>query len=262
MLSDTAVNIAELAGKVSNFANVMAQNSTRIESTTTLAVEQSKEGIESVQHTIKVSREVGSLYQNLLTTLKDLNAKGANMRRILELLDTISDETHLLSLNAAIEAAGAGVYGERFNVVAQEVKDLASRSSKASQEVILIVSEIEEAANIAVKLVDDGSRKAKEMEMVAGRAGQVIDGMGSISEEAQEQANSINTVTRDVVELGEVIKRATFAQKTSSEQVLTALNGLSVVAQESLEGSNQVSMSAWSLEELVEKLNSSLVTSN
>ena len=85
---------------------------------------------------MKHLKDHSSLKTAPISILNEFSLKSAKMRTILDLLKSIAAETHLLSLNASIEAAGAGEQGVRFGVVAQEVKHLATRSSSASKEVV------------------------------------------------------------------------------------------------------------------------------
>ncbi len=259
-LSETAANIAELANKVRLSTESVVTGSTQIEQTTLLSVNQSQQGVVAVERTVRVSTELASLYQQLMATLNDLNAKSANMRRILQLLGSIAGQTHLLSLNAAIEAAGAGQHGERFKVVAQEVKNLATRSSKANQEVINIIQEIESATRQAVVVAEEGYQKAGEMEQVVGHAGVVIEGMREVSIQSQQQAYTIKAAVQEVNVLTQTIESATSQQRQASEQVLKALNGLSVVAQQNAVGSTIISSSAINLEKVSQDLNLTLAT--
>jgi methyl-accepting chemotaxis protein len=257
-LSSTARNIAELAGQVRQAAETVAGESQQIELTTAQTATQSEKGRKAVGQTVAVSGEVGLLYNQLLDTMNDLNTRHNKMRRILDLLGAIASETHLLSLNAAIEAAGAGEYGERFGVVAHEVKDLAARSSQASQEVVTIVREIEDVTRQAVLSAQDGFHKAREMEEVAAQAGSVIEEMRQLSERAHEQANTISGSAQEMQELSKIIKNATEQQRSANQQVMTALSGLSVIAQQTASGSTNVSQTAVNLEMVSTRLNMTL----
>lgn len=261
-LSVTAANIDELTDEVSRTAHKVASDSRQIAETTNLSVAQSEKGLVSARRTLEVSREVGGLYQHLLATMNELTAKNARMRHILNLLKSIADETHLLALNASIEAGGAGVFGERFSVVAQEVKNLASRSAGASKEVFGIVREVEEAALAAESSAHSGYTKAKEMEVAVGETEQVIGEMRQIAEHSQAQASSISQATSTVKTLTEQIKASTAQQRKSSEQVTEALTGLTIVAKQSASGSQLVSATALSLEQMSHNLNETLVTTN
>jgi methyl-accepting chemotaxis protein len=257
-LSSTARNIADLAGQVRQAAETVAGESQQIELTTAQTATQSEKGRKAVGQTVAVSGEVGLLYKQLLDTMNDLNTRHNKMRRILDLLGAIASETHLLSLNAAIEAAGAGEYGERFGVVAHEVKDLAARSSQASQEVVAIVREIEDVTRQAVLSAQDGFHKAREMEEVAAQAGSFIEEMRQLSERAHEQANTISGSAQEMQELSEIIKNATEQQRSANQQVMTALSGLTIIAQQSASGSTNVSQTAVNLEMVSTRLNMTL----
>ena len=259
-LSATAINIADLARQVRQAAETITGESRQIEATTARTSAQSEKGRGAVGQTVAVSSEVGQLYQQLLATMDELNTRHHKMRRILDLLGSIAAETHLLSLNAAIEAAGAGEYGERFGVVAHEVKDLASRSSQASKEVVTIVHEIEEVTGQAITSAQDGFRKAREMEEVAAQAGTVIEEMRQLSEEAHEQAFNISDSAKKMQELSGIIKNATEQQRTANQQVLNALSGLTVIAQQTASGSTNVSKTAVNLEKVSARLSVTLVS--
>lgn len=257
-LSATAQNINDLAKQVSLAAETITSESQQIEFTTAQTSSQSEKGRNAVAQTVAVSEEVGQLYNQLLETMNELNSRHNKMRRILDLLGSIASETHLLSLNAAIEAAGAGEYGERFGVVAHEVKDLAARSRQASQEVVTIVQEIEDVTRQAVLSAQDGFHKAREMEEVAAQAGSVIEEMRQISEQAHEQASTISSSAQNMQELSAVIKNATEQQRSANQQIMQALSGLTVIAQQTASGSNAVSQTAVNLEKVSARLNLTL----
>jgi methyl-accepting chemotaxis protein len=257
-LSSTAAQIAQMTEQVGAFTDMMAEDSSQIDRTTSLSVKRGSEGIESVQNTVIATREVAGLYQELSRTLEELNLKSVNMRKILDLIDNLSSETHLLSLNAAIEAAGAGPYGERFNVVAQEVKELANRSGKANNEAKALMEEFEAVNLKAVSLTDNGFQKASAMENVVDNTREIIAGLVSVVNHAQEQASSIVQVTMSVLELTDVIRTSTVQQRSASEQVLSSLTGLRVVAQQNAEASRMVSNTATRLEEVSLSLSKSL----
>jgi methyl-accepting chemotaxis protein len=258
-LSNTTANIADMSKQVYEAVNSVSTDSLRIEQTATLALSRSEQGQQNVVKTIRVSEKVAELYQALLEIMNELNTKNANMRRIIELLGAIAVETHLLSLNAAIEAAGAGQFGERFAVVAQEVKNLASRSSAASNEVVDIIKEISDTTARATTTALAGYEKASEMRETARQSGEVIEGMRRVSEECQVQAITINRNAYQVRELSEIIKNATRQQQIASTQVLSALSGLSVIAQQGSMGSNLVSATASNLEQVSNDLNIQLL---
>jgi methyl-accepting chemotaxis protein len=257
-LSNTAAGIAKLSAKISEVAVGVATDSQQIEQTTGLSAEQSQQGVAALNSAIQVSEELALLYQQLMETFNTLRSKATNMRRILELLHSITTETHLLSLNAAIEAAGSGQNGTRFRVVAQEVKNLALRSSQSNQEVIGIVRELESVVDEALTSVESGHHKTEEMKEVVGEASTVIEKMRTVSEHSQQQANTINQAVQEAKVMMDEIKFATSQQQNASQQVCEVLNGLSVVAQQTAVGSNLVALTAVDLEKLSNQLNLAL----
>jgi methyl-accepting chemotaxis protein len=254
-LSHTANSISDMAGQVNEAAEKIDRESREIEETTTISVERTKDGINAIEETVVASKSVAQKYQLLMEAMQSFALKSQDMRRILELLSNIATETHLLSLNAAIEAAGAGEYGVRFGVVAQETKNLAMRSSSASKEVVEIVNQVEETINSTMKIAQEGYDNSVIMEMVSNQSQEVILEMGDAVKSAFIQAGSIRGGIKNVLELAYVIKLATAQQQTASQQVLQSVRELSAVAEQFAQNSTTVSSSADNLEDLSSELN-------
>ena len=256
-LSGTATNIDKMANDIKEAAGLAAGGGQQIEKISNLSVIQSEQGMLTLNSTVTLSYELAMLYQQLLLTITELKTKSTNTRRILEVLKSLSEETHLLALNAAIEAVGAGQYGERFKVVAQEVKRLATRSAQSNSEVAEIVRQVESATLEALQAAENGYQKALEMEESVNQTGQVFGKMREVAETSQLQVSEVLAAVKRVNGLSEIIRAATNQQRDASQQVSQALNGLSTVARQSAEASSQVSSAAGSLELLSYNLNKS-----
>jgi methyl-accepting chemotaxis protein len=257
----TSSFIAELAQQVNTAVRTVAEDSKQIEETTSLSASQSQQGLEAVNQTSQVSREVGALYQQLQEATIELNNKSSSMQRVLKLISGISGETHLIALNAAIEAAGAGVAGERFRVVAQEVRNLAQRANEASQEVVGIIDEVAQVVTDITEIASEGHEKASRLEKVVGEAGTVIGQMREVAEHSRQQARYISQAARQVGEANSIIESSTHQQKITVTQIMQALQGLNMVAQQNAAGSRQVSTTSTNLEMVSQELNRSLATS-
>lgn len=258
-LSAAASQIKQIVYQVEKATTSMTQDSHRIENTTTNSVVQAREGLRAVSQTLEVSQDVSELYRELLVKTEYLAQRSNQMRQILQLLDSISEETHLLSLNAAIEAAGAGEFGERFAVVAGEVKNLSQRSKKAGQDVVKIVEEISSYSYELMQVARSGSKRANQLEEIAYQTGQRIEELQKVARQAQEQANSITRKAEEVENLTQIIHISTAQQSSASEQVLLSLNDLMEVTQQGANGSEVVAKTAHFLEELSHTLNKTLV---
>jgi methyl-accepting chemotaxis protein len=259
-LTLTAGNIAEVVVQANVSTDQLIEMGRQIARTTDTAVTQSGKGLTAIQHSYSIQTNFNNLYSDLITTLEQLTAKSANTRRILVLLQQLASETHLLSLNASIEAAGAGEYGERFSVVAQEVKRLATRSSHAGQEVVAIVTEVDQGIQSVQTLVTKGVAEIELMTGAIRQVQEVIEEMKKVSLNSKEQADPINLLTEQLNELAVVTKTTTAQQRAATQQVLESLDQLGKVARNNTDGSEQVSYAAVHLEEASGKLKTVLTT--
>lgn len=257
-LSATASQIKQIVYQVEKATTAMTQDSHEIASTTNASVEQAHIGLRTISETLTVSQQVAELYRELLVKTEQLADRSNHMRQILQLLDGISGETHLLSLNAAIEAAGAGQYGDRFGVVAAEIKKLSERSRKAGQDVAGIVEEISNFSQELRYVAQNGSNRADQLEAVAYQTGQWIDQLQKVAYQAQNQANSITKKAEEVENLTQIIHISTSQQSSASEQVLLSLNELLEVARQGASGSELVVNTARFLEDLSHTLTQAL----
>jgi methyl-accepting chemotaxis protein len=253
-LGTAATHIAELAEQVSQAAAAMGDHTEEIEVSTQQAASQTELGLAAAESTVTTSEEVAGLYEGLLVTTEDLATKTAEMQRIMTLTGTIATEIHLLSLNAAIEAAGAGQHGDRFRVVAQAVKDLAQRSFTASTEVIGVVSQVEAAVQLATASTQQGFEKARKMAQIARRTGDVITGLQHVADRSQNQAVLIASMLDEVQGQIKTIRTATFQQKHASHQVQNALHELNDLAKDVAQGSKVISNNSEELRGTAEHL--------
>jgi methyl-accepting chemotaxis protein len=257
-----AQQVAQLSQQVSDAVNRATAASAQIKTTTSRAAQQSERGLEAVRQTVEQSREGESFYKHLLETMQELSAKGNSTRGILELISGLAAETHLLALNASIEAAGAGEYGQRFNVIAQEVKNLANRSAASSRDVVKVIQEMEQGLTTTMELASDGYSKAQGIAGKANLAGEVIQELLAISLQSQAQAVTIDQATEQVGELIELIQEAALEQHQAGQNLLNGFSSLSKVARQNAEGSQLVSTTAITLEKVSHTLTNALTNSS
>jgi methyl-accepting chemotaxis protein len=258
-LSQTATHIFTLATQVSTEVAQAAQASLNIKQSTDQVVWQAEMGRAATTRTLELSQGLSQFYQHLIEVMQSLSHKTSQMQAVATLLDSLAQETHLLSLNAAIEAASLDHEGERFGVIAQEVKTLANNSGKSSQEAGRLVAEIQEIMSLALQEAQHGQEQLQGMVQTAKHAGGVIEVLGGFSAESAQQAHSIIRVAQQAQELASLIKLTTSQQDTASQQVLGALTELTVIASQSSEGSGLVFATSAKLEELTQELHVALV---
>jgi methyl-accepting chemotaxis protein len=215
-LSRTACQIAQSADRVAHSAEENLGSAEAAHQ----AVNETVAGMETL------AGKVRALAERILT----LGEKGQQIGKIVNIIKDFADDTHLLALNASIEAAGAGEYGKRFAVVAAEVKRLAERVVQATGEIRTLVGEVQAATNSAVMAVEDGAREAERGSITAGRSGAALD--------------QILRQVQATVELAQQISLATQEQNQASEQVARTMHSVTLVAHQVAAGSQQSTMAA------------------
>ena len=172
--------------------------------------------------------------EQIRVNIHDLANKSVQIGEIVEVIDDIAEQTNLLALNAAIEAARAGEAGKGFAVVADEVRKLAERSSKATKEISELVSMIQENTKVSVQSVETGSEKA-------ANAGTTFE----------EILKLVNQSAAKVTE----IAAASEQQSAQAEEVLQAVGNIASVTEETAAGIEETATTATDLAEMAETLN-------
>ena len=133
-----------------------------------------RKGAAVAQQTVEVMRALATQMQEAVKGIEALDNQSQVIGTNIKTISGIAEQTNLLALNAAIEAARAGEQGRGFAVVADEVRQLASRTSKATEEIVGVVQQNQQLAGEAVTVIENGRRQAEQGLELAGQAGQVI----------------------------------------------------------------------------------------
>ncbi|NUU37016.1 PAS domain-containing methyl-accepting chemotaxis protein [Pseudomonas sp. C2B4] len=150
-----------------------------------------------VTQAVNVMRDLAKHMQTAGDGIEALNEQSLVIGTIVKTISGIAEQTNLLALNAAIEAARAGEQGRGFAVVADEVRQLASRTSQATDEIVLVVRQNQDMARNAVALMTDGKLQAEQGLALAAEAGTVIveiqDGAQKVVNAVGQFANQLST---------------------------------------------------------------------
>ncbi len=235
-VSEVGTTIEELGST----ARQIAQTADHVSQAAQQTLENLSNGQGAVDESIQAMERIRQRVQDVSERVLGLGERSQQIGEIIDLIDDISDETHLLALNAAIEAAGAGEHGRRFAVVAAEVKSLANRTLAAAKEVKGVIAEIRQATSSAVLAAEEGSKEVERGADLAQRAGLVMDNIVMMAERTAQSAAEIGL--------------ATAQQQSASEQVVETMREIAEVARQSAASARQMAESAAMLTAIADRL--------
>ncbi len=192
--------------------------------------ETSTKGIDAVQLAISGMENIKESVSSLSDTINVLGKRSSDIGKILKVINDVTDQTTLLSLNAAILAAQAGEHGKSFAVVADSIKSLAEKTSSSTKEIAALISSVQGDTSSAIKLASEGIRTVEDgVEKVVG----VSSALESIIESSNVSTNMSRAIQRATSEQTGVIKQIAESIKQMSEQV----DHISLATQEQNKGS-------------------------
>ncbi len=228
----------------------VANNASNVAQTSDRANQVAQEGSVEVRKTVAETREVAQRAGKLAESLNDLSDKAVNIGRIMSVINDIADQTNLLALNAAIEAARAGEAGRGFAVVADEVRKLAEKTIHATKEVENAIGQIQSSTRDAVREMGETRERVELTSAMAEKAGTVLEGI-------VDQSNQIADMVHGIAAASE-------EQSATSDEInnnVTQINELSKSVGARIEEANdaiqEVSSMAMQLSELVQRFKNS-----
>jgi len=184
--------------------------------------ETAKEGAKVVKETIKGIENIADVVSSASVIIEELGTSSNKIGEIVQVINDIADQTNLLALNAAIEAARAGEQGRGFAVVADEVRKLAERTTKATSEIAEMIKQIQTQTSEAVESMRTGreeSKKGKELaskaessldEIMSG-ADQVINAVELVADATKEQSETVGQLNDNVGQINDIMQKSTMA---------------------------------------------------
>jgi len=197
-----------------------------------------------VQNQIAGMNEIRTQIQDTSKRIKRLGESSMEIGEIVELISDITEQTNVLALNAAIQAASAGEAGRGFTVVAEEVQRLAERSGEATKQIEAIVKTIQADTQDAVAAMEKSTVGVVEGTKLSDAAGQAL--------------TEIQKVSRDLADLISRISAQTQMQSASVTDVTRGMQGILKITEETTEGTKQTNVSIGQLTKLAAELRSSV----
>ena len=199
-----------------------------------------KEGGRAVDESIEGMKRISEVVTKSANTVQELGRSSDQIGEIIQVIDDIADQTNLLALNAAIEAARAGEQGRGFAVVADEVRKLAERTTKATKEIATMITQIQKDTTQAVLAMQLGKEEVEKGKVLAVRAG------GSIKD--------IILGAQKVTDIITQVAAASEEQSSASEQIGKNIESINQVTQETAGGIQQIAHASEDLSRLTVNL--------
>jgi len=206
------------------------------------AGEKAQQGGKVVTETIEGMIRIAEVVKKSASTVQELGKSSDQIGEIVQVIDDIADQTNLLALNAAIEAARAGEQGRGFAVVADEVRKLAERTTKATKEIAAMIRQIQKDTSNAVTSMEEGTHEVERGKSLANQAG------SSLEEIVKGSENLVNIVTQ--------VAAASEQQSTTAEVISKSIEAISSVSIQSASGTQQIARAAEDLNRLTLNLES------
>jgi methyl-accepting chemotaxis protein len=184
-MEELNVSIKEVdrhAKESANLSQKVVQDATRI-------------GLKSVEKTIEGMGRIRDAVEKAADSVRKLGDRSEEIGKILTVIDEITEQTTLLSLNAAILASQAGEYGKGFSVVADEIKDLAERTSLSTQEIAALINAVQQEVSQSVSAMEEGVRTVEEGFMLASDSDKALHEIVGSAQRSSEMSSAIERAT-------------------------------------------------------------------
>ncbi len=234
------INASEIVRRMSSTMDEMATKASHSVAVARESLDIAQDGGQTVRRTIDGMDNIREQIQETSKRIKRLGESSQEIGNIVELIEDIADQTNILALNAAMQAAMAGEQGRGFAVVADEVQRLAERSTNATKQIEALVKTIQADTNEAVI-----SMEASTSEVVSG---------AERAEEAGEALKRIEEVSRQIAEEIEAIAADAIQQSDEAKTINDTMSVIQEITSQTSEGTDQTSQSIESLAHMAEQL--------
>jgi methyl-accepting chemotaxis protein len=223
--SEQTTQVATAMQEISSTVVQVSDNSRQASNSAQRAAEVARQGGVIVGDALDAMRGIAESVRATGAKIEGLGSNSDKIGKIIGVIDDIADQTNLLALNAAIEAARAGEQGRGFAVVADEVRKLAERTTKATKEIAQMIETVQSDTRTAVEDMKGGTRQVEVGVQTTSKAG--------------DSLQEIITAAQKVDDMVAQIATASIQQSTATEQINSNIEQIAKISQESAAGAQQ-----------------------
>lgn len=236
--------VATTVNNLSSTVSEVANNTNRAADTAGKSQAAARSGKDVISNTVLSIRSLSDGIDQASSVIATVENDCKNVSSVLDVIQSIADQTNLLALNAAIEAARAGEQGRGFAVVADEVRTLASRTQGSTQEIQTMIERLQIGSREAVKAMGDSQSQAKDMVEVIESAGSVL--------------GSIVNMTGEISQMNSLISAAVTEQKNVVQHINQNIVLINDVTSANVEDTEQTANEAQHLQQIAANLQKSI----
>ncbi|MCU1304395.1 MAG: mcp40H-4 [Candidatus Sulfotelmatobacter sp.] len=234
---DQTVQVATAMQQMSSTVSSVSDSCNKAAEAAHQAAETARLGGSIVDGTLTKMRVIAESVGAAARKMEELGKSSDQIGRIIGVIDDIADQTNLLALNAAIEAARAGEQGRGFAVVADEVRKLAERTTMATKEIALMIKNIQDETKVTVAAMESGTKQVEEGVSSTAKAGDSLRSIIQMSEQvggmiteiataATQQSSTTEQVNMNIEQIAKLVKESAIG----AQQSATACQDLSSLA--------------------------------
>ncbi len=242
--NNQAAQVATAMQEMSSTVLQVSENSNQAAEASSQAAEIARKGGSIVEQTLAKIRVIADSVESTARKMEELGKSSDQIGRIAGVIDDIADQTNLLALNAAIEAARAGEQGRGFAVVADEVRKLAERTTTATKEIAQMIKTIQSETKVAVAAMKEGTAQVEEGVTTTSQAGDALKEIIRMSEQVGEMITHIATAATEQSSASEEVNK-------NMEQIARLVKESSDGAQQSAKACQDLSGLAFDLQKMV-----------
>ncbi len=269
--SKNVISTTDMVNDMVNKVDIMAEGMEKVKQVSEQNGEVAESGGKSVEKTVNGMLRVKDAVFETAQRIQELGLQSQKIGEIIQVIDDIAEQTNLLALNAAIEAARAGEHGKGFAVVADEVRKLAERSGNATKEIAELITDIQRGTEVAVESMGIGTKEVEEGVVLAQEAGQslreIVAGVKGAGESVSQIMELISDILAGSQEVSKAVNNvaaiteentaAAEEMSASAQQVNSSMQNVASVSEENASAAEEVSASTEQLTASIEEISAS-----